>query len=144
MFLFWILYIYHHRLVKHFSSIFFKSLILVQIALYFSYSFSSSIRKDINLLILSLSPFSTLNVLIYPLILGIIKTNALIVLSKYLFKYLELVFVLINFEITILSTLTSQIFTGFFCRINFFFCFFCLYKSQHYYNTKKSLRLFFS
>ena len=43
----------------------------------------------------------TLNVLTYPLILGVIKTNGLMVLSKYPIKYLQLVFVLTNFEITI-------------------------------------------
>ena len=58
----------------------------------------------INFLIFS----STLNVIAYPLILGIIKTNALIALSNFNpVKYLELVFVLTNFEITMLSTLTS-------------------------------------
>ena len=65
-------------------------------------------------MILSLSPSLTLNVLTYALILGIIKTNGLISLSKYPIKYLELVSVSINFEITILPTLTSQIFIGFF------------------------------
>ena len=69
---------------------------------------------------LSLSPSLTLNVLTYPLISGIIKTDSLIVLSKYQIKYLELVFVSINFEITILSTLTSTIFIGFFLSIFFF------------------------
>ena len=83
---------------------------LVQIVLYFSKSFSSSIRKDLILLLLSLFPSSlTLNVLAYPLILGIMKTNGLIALSKYPIQYLELVFVLNYFEITIFSTLTSQI-----------------------------------
>ena len=48
---------------------------------------------------------SALNVLIYPLILGIIRNNGLIALSKYPIKYFELVFVLTNFEITILSGL---------------------------------------
>ena len=62
---------------------------------------------------LTLSRYSPLNVLTYLLILGIIKTHGLIVLSKYPIKYLELVFVLTNFEITILSTLTSQIFIDF-------------------------------
>ena len=52
--------------------------------------------------------------LIYPLILGIIKTNGLVYLSEYPIKYLELVSVLINFGITILSRLTFQIFMGFF------------------------------
>ena len=67
-----------------------------------------------NLLFLSLSLSLTLNVFTYSLILGIIKTNGLIALPKYLIKYLKLVFDSINFEITILSTLTSQIFIGFF------------------------------
>ena len=66
-------------------------------------------QKDINLLLLS----STLNVLTYPHILGIIKTNGLVYLSKYPVKYLELCFVLANFEITKLLTLTSQIFIDF-------------------------------
>ena len=73
---------------KAFDLILFKFSILVQIALYFFNSFSSSIQKDVNLLILS----STLNVSTYPLVLGIIKTNGLIALSKYSIKYLELVF----------------------------------------------------
>ena len=34
--------------------------------------------------------------------------------SKYPVKYLELFFVSTNFEMNILSTLTSQVFTGFF------------------------------
>ena len=54
---------------------------------------------------------SALNVLTYPFILGTTKTNGFISLSKYPIKYLELVLVLNNFEITILSTLTSQIFS---------------------------------
>ena len=66
--------------------------------------------KDVNLLF----PFLTLNVIAYPLILDIFKTTGLTVLSKYPIKYLELVFVLTNFEIAILSTLTSQIFVGLF------------------------------
>ena len=66
-------------------------------------------RKDINLLFPSL----TLNVLAYPLV-GIIKTNGLIVLSKHPIKYLELLFVLTYFEITISVTLTSQILIGLF------------------------------
>ena len=83
---------------------------LVQIALYPSNSFSSSKRKDINLLFLSLS----LNVLTYPLIFGTIKTNDIITLSNFIpVKYLELVFVLTNFEIIIVSTLTSQMCKGF-------------------------------
>ena len=66
-------------------------------------------RKDINLLFPSL----TLNVLANPLV-GIIKTNGLIVLSKHPIKYLELLFVLTYFEITISVTLTSQILIGLF------------------------------
>ena len=63
-----------------------------------------------NLLTLS----STLKVLTYPLILGIIKTRGLITLSYFItIKYLELIFVLTNFEATILSTLASPIFIGF-------------------------------
>ena len=70
-----------------FNVTFFKSSILVQITLYFSSNSSSSIWKDINLLVLS----STFNVLTCPLIIGIIKTNGLMSLSKYLIKYLELI-----------------------------------------------------
>ena len=57
------LYICHHRLVK--GLIFLDSSILVQTDLYFSDSFSSSIRKDISLLLLSLSLCLTLNVYIH-------------------------------------------------------------------------------
>ena len=67
-------------------------------------------RKDIILLF----PSSTLNVLTYPLVLGIFKTNDYMVLPKDLIKYLELVFILTNFEMTILSILISQIFIGLF------------------------------
>ena len=99
------------KIGKAFNYIFFKSSILVQIALYFSNSFSSSLQKDINLLSSSLN----LNILTYPLILGIIKTNGLIALSNFIpIKYLELDFLSINFEATILSKLASQIFIGFF------------------------------
>ena len=96
-FLFLFLCIYHYKLVKHSIQYFFKSSILVQMLSYFS----SSIQEDINLLFLSL------NVLTYLLTLGNIKTNALIASSKYLIKYLELIFVSINFEIIIASTSTS-------------------------------------
>ena len=69
---------------------FFKSYIfLVQMVLYFSNNVSSSIQKDINLLILSSSPSLTLNVLEYPLSLDNIKINGLITLSKHQIKYLE-------------------------------------------------------
>ena len=70
---------------KAFHSIFFKYSISVQIALHYSNSFSSFIRKGINLLFVSLSPSLTLGVL------GVIKTNGLIAFSKYRIKYLELV-----------------------------------------------------
>ena len=69
--------------------------------------FLSFIRKDINFF------FFNLKCLKYPLILVNIKTNGVITLSKYLIKYLELVFVSTNFEMTIFSTLKSQIFIGF-------------------------------
>ena len=85
---------------KAFNLKFFKSSILVQIYLYFCNNFTSSIRKGSNLLIL----FSNLNVLTYPILLGIIKTNGLTYLSKYPIKYLGLVFDLTNFKIGILST----------------------------------------
>ena len=70
----------------------------------------SSIGKDISLLLLSLSPYYTLKVLTYLLILGNIKTNGHIISSKYSIKYLKLSFFSINFETTVLSTLTCQIF----------------------------------
>ena len=70
--------------------------------------------EDINLLFLSLFPSLTLNVLTYSLIFSIIKTNGLIALSKYPIKYLKLVFVSINFEVTMLLTLTPQICIGYF------------------------------
>ena len=78
----------------------------------FSDILSSSIWKDINLL------FLILNVLTYSISLGNIKNNGLITLSKYSIKYLELVFALTNFEITILSTLTSQILITFLASQN--------------------------
>ena len=55
----------------------------------------------------------SLKVLIYPLILGNIKTNGISTLSEYLIKYLELVLVSINVEKTILLTSTSQNLFGF-------------------------------
>ena len=79
-----------------------------------------------------------LNVLTYQQIFGIMKTNGLITLFKYPIKYLELVPVLINIKLSILSILTSQIFVFlyvlyvFFGSIKFLFCYFCLSKSQHY------------
>ena len=56
----------------------------------------------------------TLKVLRYPLILGNIKTNGVIISSKYPIKYLELFFVSTNFEMTISLTSISQIFIGLF------------------------------
>ena len=50
----------------------------------------------------------------HPLILAIIETKGFISLSKYPIKYLELVYILTNFEITILSTLTPRIFIDLF------------------------------
>ena len=47
------------------------------------------------------------NVLIYPRILGKIKTNGLVTSFKYPIKSLELFFFSNNFEITILSSLKS-------------------------------------
>ena len=73
---------------------------LVQMVFYFSNRFSSSICKDINILVFSLK------VLRYPLILGNIKTNGRITSSKYPIKYYKLFFASINFEINILSTST--------------------------------------
>ena len=81
--------------------------------LYFSNIFPSYIQKDVSFLLLSLSPPLTLKVLTNPLILGNTKTNDLVTLSKYSIKYLELVFAVTNFGITILSTITSQIYFGF-------------------------------
>ena len=97
------------------NSIFFKYSILVQIDLYVSIIYSSSIPKDINLLFLSLSSFFKFKCLnISTLILSISKINGLIALHKYQIQYLELIFVLTNFEINILSTLTHKIFIGIF------------------------------
>ena len=73
--------------------------------LYFSNNFSSSTYKDI---------FFSLKGLTYLLILGNIKANGLITSSKYAIKYLEVFFVSINFEITVLLTPTSQIFILFY------------------------------
>ena len=112
----------------------FKSSILLQIVLYFSNSFSSSIRKDTNLLFPSL----TLNVLTYPLVLGIIKTNSLIVLSKYPIKCLELVFLLTNFEIYMIKINIPNFYRPF-CSIKIFFCYFSVSESHHYYAMNKIL-----
>ena len=105
---FWFLYICYHRLVKHLIKYFLNLQSQPKQLYIFRNSFASSIKKDIDLLFLFLSPSSTLNVLIYPLILGIIKSNGVIALSKYQIQNLELVFVLTNFEITMFTILTSQ------------------------------------
>ena len=76
--------------------------------LYFANSFSPSIRKDIN------SLFFSLKGLAYSLILAIIKGNDLKTSCKYPIKYLQIFFVSIKFEITILSTLTLTILIGYF------------------------------
>ena len=98
---------------SYFGFIFCKTSILVRMVLNVANSLSSSIRKDIKLLFLFLSPSSSLKNLTNPLILGKIKTNGFIALSKYPTKYLELSFVSTDFEKTILSTLTSQIYIVF-------------------------------
>ena len=67
---------------------------------FFSNSFSSSMQKEISLLFLSLFSSWNLNVLKYPFVLGNIKTNGFITLTKYPIKYLELTFVSANFEMT--------------------------------------------
>ena len=54
----------------------------------------------------------TLKVLTYPLNLDNTETNAPIVLPEYPIDYLDLVFVSIKFEMTILLTSTSQVFSG--------------------------------
>ena len=54
-----------------------------------------------------------LKVLTYPLILGNINTDGIITSSKYPIEYLELVFVLISFEATIVPTLATRIVIGF-------------------------------
>ena len=86
MFLFWFLYIYviNCYACNSFSE---KSSILVQIILYISNSLSPSIRKDINLIFLFLSSPLSLNIVTYPLFLGNIKTNGLIISSNYPIKY---------------------------------------------------------
>ena len=67
-----------------------------------------------NLLLLSLSTSSTFKVLTYSPILDNIKTNDLITISKYPIESLDLVFILINFEMTILLGRTYQILITFF------------------------------
>ena len=75
-----------------------------------------------NLLFLFLSPVLSLNVLTYPLSLGNIKTNGFITSSKYPIKHLDFFFLSTNFEMTILSILTSN-FYKLFCAVKLFFCY---------------------
>ena len=99
--LFWFLYIYHHRLVKHST---------LQNLIYFNSS-----------ILAQLSPYSPLNVLTYPLILGIIKFNSLIALYESSNKMVRIGFVSTNCEITVSSASTSQIFIRMFAAKNFSF-----------------------
>ena len=71
-----------------------------------------------------------------------IKTNYLIT-SKYPVKYSELVFVSTNFEITILSKLTSQIIIVF-LHYNTFLLLLLSRQISTFYTTKGNLSLFFS
>ena len=118
---------------KAFNSEFSKSLILVPMILYFSYSLSVFYTEwhqfiIVILIIISVFIFKSFNTTThYDLIL--------ITSSKYLMKYLEFFF-RFNPEITLL--LTSS-FYWFFGTLKFFFCYFCHTKSQHYYTVKKSL-----
>ena len=103
-------------------------------ALFFSKILLSYIHKDIHL------SFFCLKVLTYPLISDNIRTNGHITSSKYPAKCVGLFFISNNFEITILSTLTSH----FFFYIIKLFSYFCLTKSQHYYTIKKFCCHYFS
>ena len=87
MFLFWLLYIYHHKLVNHIIQYFFKSPTLVQMAFCFSDSLSSTIRKEFNINYLNTQ----------------LSTQ-------------DCPFVLTSFEMAILSTSTSQTFIVFFTK----------------------------
>ena len=78
----------------------------------------------------------SLKVLTYTLILGNIKTNGLITTTKNPLVYYEIFFIPIKFEVTILSTLTSNI-------IKYLLGFFCLTKSQHYFTIKKTFAVAF-
>ena len=89
------------------DSLFCNSSVLVQTVLYFLIASHHPYGK--TSMFLSLFPSVTVNVLICPLVLGNIKFIGLKTLSKCPIKCLELVFVSTNFEITILSRLTSQI-----------------------------------
>ena len=79
---------------------------------------------------------------LYRQIFGIIKTNGLISLSKYPIKYLELVLVLTDFEITILRTLSFRMFIGF-LQHNFFFLFLSLQISTLLYYQKHFVIIFY-
>ena len=101
MFLFCLLYINHHVLAKQSIQHLLSLQSWSKYFLCFCNSLSSYIRKDINFLFLPLSPSLILNVLIYQVILGNIKTNSCIPSSKYVIKYLELFFVSTNIEMAI-------------------------------------------
>ena len=109
MLLCWFLYIYRHRLVEHLTQCFLN----LESSSKWHSIFLIASHHIYGKTLLSLFSSLTLNVLTYPLILGIIKANGLITLSKYHVKYLQLVFALINFEITILSKLNSLFFIAF-------------------------------
>ena len=84
---------------------------LVQMALCFCNSFSSSMRNGINLLLLFLSSTLSLNVSTYPWVLGNINTYGFIASSRYPIKHLNLLFISINFEMTILLHCTKNEFS---------------------------------
>ena len=104
----------------------------------------SSIGKDMNLLLLSLSPSYTLKVLTYLLILGNIKTNGHIISSKYSIKYLKLSFFSINFETTVLSTLMSQFFFSFLLHHKTLLLLLLSYQMSTILYYRKKMSLFFS
>ena len=142
MFLFWFLYNYHHKPIKHPIQSFLKSSILVQMVLYFSNSLSSSIHKDINLLYLFLSPPLSLNIWIYPFILGNIKTNGLITylniqLNNQNCSSFQLFFRWLYYQHWLPK------FSLFFYTLKFFICYFYLIKSPHYYTIKKNFVIIF-
>ena len=65
-------------------------------------------------------------------------------LSKYPIIELELVFVLTNFEVTILTAKTSQIFIAFFAAYNFFLLPFSLCQNLNIITLWKKKKIFFS
>ena len=120
---------------------------VVDMVWYFCNMLSSSILKDIKLSLLFLSPPSFLNVLIYQLILGNIKTNGLITSSESSIKYLEL------FSVSALRQLWDNYiisinipdFYWLCCTKNFSFTTFALLNLNIIIVSKKTLlQLFFS